>query len=227
MVLRLDRQGVSSILTMAFIILGTVIGVALLWAFVLKNTGRSGEVVDPDCLTINLELIDCKEYGSCNYAQGLGTYSAEILVKRGVGSGNLTGLRFIFESPSGFKGVYDRDLNPPEIKELENYQFENSYSIPVPVSGNPNTVSVAALIGKKKDVCPITSVPKQCPVITNPPPLGSKPGNRAYCCQQPPHPDQGCYNGEDEHFPLNFQGLLISEIMPPGNWTLCCESENS
>ena len=41
-----DERGLSSIVTIAFIILGTVIGVALLWAFVMKSTSRSGEIVD-------------------------------------------------------------------------------------------------------------------------------------------------------------------------------------
>ena len=92
----LEKRGVSSILTLAFIILGTIIGVVLLWVFVNKSISRGGEVIDPDCFTLNLEMVECNINSYCSYASGTGVYEAQMLVKRNVGQGNVTGLRFVF-----------------------------------------------------------------------------------------------------------------------------------
>jgi len=176
---RLDKRGVSSVLTLAFIILGTIIGVVLLWVFVNKSIERGGETIDPDCLTLNLELSDCKAYGSCNNFLGVGKYDADVVVKRKTGTGNVTGLRFVFESLVGIKSIYDRDLNPPILSELGSVQFKDSYKIPVP--GSPNVVKVVALIGEKRDVCPISSNSLKCVIVQEPPPQGfSSPSQ---CCQ--------------------------------------------
>ena len=222
MISGLGSKGISSVITVALIVLGTIIGVALLWAFVNKSVERGGDTVDTDCLTLNLDLIDCKAYGSCNYYSGLGGYSANILINRKAGSGNLTGLRFVFEDQYGFKKTYDRDLNPPSLNELEGVQFGDGYAIPIP--GQPNLVRVVPLIGAKKDVCPITSNSKTCQIVQLPPPLGNSPNNpipRSYCCQQSVNYSE-CYNGLDPEYPINMSGQLTNGIIPPGNRTLCC-----
>lgn len=219
----LGKRGISSVLTVALILLGTVIGVSLLWAFVVKSTDRSGEVVDPDCLTVNLELTDCKAYGSCSYVAGSRGYDANIFINRKVGSGNLTGLRFIFEDQYGIKKTYDRELNPPILNELESFRFQDGYSIPV--AGDPHIVKVVALIGEKKDVCPISSVSQRCEIITTPPPLGNNPP-RPQCCMWP-RDSSLCYDGNDPNYLINSNGQLTNGIMPPGNRTLCCFIEPS
>ncbi len=225
-----DRKGISSVLTLAFLILGTVIGVSLLWVFVNKNVDRSEEITDVDCFTLDFKLLECKAYGVCLYDQGLGRYNANILVERGVGPGNLTGLRFIFEDRKRAKEVYDQDLNVPSLKldELSRVKFKDPYSIPL--SGEPYLVRIAALLGKKKDVCPVASASQTCSNITSPPPLGSKPCSsppcspyEGYCCQWPNNHSQ-CYDGSDSiNYPIDPVTGKLTKGMPPGNITLCCK----
>src|SRR3989344_2943111 len=140
----MDKRGISSIVSMAFIILGTIIGIVLLWVFVNKSIERSGDVVDPDCLTLNLELVGCNVNSTCNYGTGTNIYEAQTLVKRNVGKGNVTGLRFIFESAAGIRKSYDESLSGPErhLGELESLRFEQPRIISV--LGYQSTVKVAA-----------------------------------------------------------------------------------
>lgn len=236
----MNKRGISSVITLALIVLGTVIGAAFLWAFVVKNTERGGEIIDPDCLTVDLDIIECKAYGLCSYGTGLGGYDANILVKRGVGQGNLTGLRFIFENSFGIKaGVYDKELNQLSLNELENLQFRDPYNS-IPVADIPNLVSVVALIGKDKKVCPIASAAKICEIKTQPPAFGAIP-NTTYtsgqyypnnrggnCCQWLANPRE-CYNGEDTNYPINNLGIVTNPTnaplingLPPGNRSVCC-----
>jgi hypothetical protein len=235
-----NRRGLNSILTVMFIILGTFIGVALLWAFILKSANRSNEVVDPDCLTIDLEILDCKAYGACSYYGGLGYYEADVLIKRDIGRGNITGLRFIFENPLKRKGTYDIDLSTKDLSELQSIKFTEPDSS-IPVQGLlPDLLSVTALIGKNKDVCPVTSNSIKCPALTTPPPQGNVsnntyaggPGyansNRAgNCCQWPVNYSE-CYNGGDSEYTFDptTKRLIVSSGLPPlpaGNKTVCCQ----
>lgn len=230
-----NKRGVSSVVTVAFIILGTILGLALLWSFVTKTTNsKSGEVVDPDCLTISLEMVDCKAYGICDYYFGSGGYEANVLVKRNPGQGNVTGLRFIFENEGGRKGTYDVSLNNTgkELSELGSVQFVQPYSIPVQ-SENPHIIRVAALMGKNKDVCPITSNSARCPIINTPPIFGeyannTEPGsfpasNRiGNCCQWPKNLSV-CYDGGDLNYPFDSNYNLVNGL-PPGNYTVCCQN---
>ncbi|MEK6908704.1 MAG: hypothetical protein AABX23_01485 [Nanoarchaeota archaeon] len=232
----IDRGGISSVVSVALITLGAIIGVALLWAFISKNIeNASSEIVDPDCLTVNLELMNCQTYGACNYQIGGGYYEANVLVKRSVGQGNVTGLRFIFENWLGGKGTYDRNLNAIGLGELQSLQFTDPYdAIPVQ-AGEPHLLRVAALIGKNKDVCPIASNSVRCPSVTMTPPLGNvsnntytggtySNSNRAgNCCQHPVNYSE-CYNGMDQSYPINpITRQLINGILPPGNKTVCCQ----
>src|SRR3989344_2155518 len=226
-----DERVLSSIVTIAFIILGTVIGVALLWAFVMKSTSRSGEIVDPDCLTVNLELMNCEAYNACSYYSGLQYYEADVLVKRNIGKGNVTGLRFIFENIIKKRGAYDKDLGSRSFNELDKIDFVEPFgSIPIQV-GFPDSLRIVALIGKNKDVCPLTSNAMKCPIMNVPLQFGvyandtdsskasSKRGGN--CCQYPANNNE-CYDGKDTRYQINPTNGRLTNGLPPGNKTTCC-----
>jgi len=222
----LEKRGVSSILTLAFIILGTIIGVVLLWVFVNKSISRGGEVIDPDCFTLNLEMVECNINSYCSYASGTGVYEAQMLVKRNVGQGNVTGLRFVFENSFGIKKAYDEILSGPDLHlgELESLRFEQPRI--VRVAGYQANVKVAALIGEKKDVCPIASLPQKCDSIGREFPSGAHPnlaGPSSYCCQHPNDPNY-CYDGTTQGYGINAQTGQLENGYPPGFQykTLCC-----
>lgn len=237
----MNKRGISSVIGVSLIVLGAFIGTALLWAFVNKNIQNAqSEVTDPDCLTLNLEVVSCKAYDTCTYGDGWNYYEADLLVKRNVGRGNVSALRFIFENNFGISGVVDKDLSNLNLKELSSISFTEPFDgIPMPVS--PGTVKVAALIGDKKDVCPVASSTASCPIFSmGPLPLGNvsnytyatgSPGftyNRrgGNCCQHPVN-RSACYDGGDPNYSFNAQGILInasgSPGLPSGNTSVCCQ----
>ncbi len=239
----IKRRGLSSVIGVALITLGTIIGVSLLWAFVSRNVDDArNEVTDPDCLTINLEVVSCNAFNACSYMHGNNYYEADMVVRRNVGKGNITALRFIFDDPNGISGIADRDINSVNLGELGSVRFAEPYGgVPIPVY--PWLVKVAALIGPKKEVCPITSTAVSCPILSQSLPLGNVanstysgiPSEFVYnrrmdsCCQHPLNRSQ-CYLGGDPNYPFNSQGLLInattglpSTILPPGNTSICCQ----
>ena len=226
-----ERRGLSPVLTMAFIVVGVIVGVVLLWAFASKSIERGEDVIDPDCFTVDLDVVSCNAYGTCNYEIGTGSYNADILVNRGIGRADLSGLRFAFEDIYGRKGVHDIDLATLfPLEELQSLQFEDPFRIPV-VSFEPYLVRVIALIDSKKKVCPLVSEPVFCNTAQPKPPIGPNSA-QGQCCQQIPWNLNECYNGLDPNYPI-INGVVnyitgtgspspYSPISPPGNNTICC-----
>jgi hypothetical protein len=228
-----DKGGLSSVVTITLIILGTFIGTALLWAFVVRSIDKSTEVVDPDCLTISLEVVDCKAYGACGYSSGISYYDSDVVVKRNIGKGNVTGLRFVFENLVGGKGTYDRVLSPLSLDELQTLKFEPHSSIPVPV-GIPKLLKVVALIGKNKDVCPVASNSIVCPRLTELPSLNIYPNDSSHndrvntnrgknCCQYPVN--SLCYDGSDPDHPIDVGTGELTNGLPEGYINVCCNKD--
>jgi len=234
-----DRRGISSIVSLMLIILGTIIGAALLWVFVLKTTGKSSETADADCFTLNIEPLKCDAYAACDYNSGTNYYEADILLRRNVGRGNVTGLRFIFESSQGIKGAYDKTLTS-DLDELQTLNFVEPFgSIPIiggpVIPGQPHTLRIAALMGVNKDVCPIASSDVKCPLFNTQLPfgnvsnssymgIGQYTNNRreGYCCQYPKNFSE-CYNGNDPAYPIDPVTRRLIGQLPPGNKTVCCQ----
>lgn len=227
-----DRKGLSSVVSVTLLILGTVIGVALLWAFVVKNVDKTSEIDEAGCLTVNLDLVSCNAYGACDYNQGGPYYEADIAIKRNVGAGNVTGLRFIFEDATGRKKAYDKDLSGLRLNELDTLRIIEP-GIPVP-SNSVNFLRVAALVGKDKDACSITSNRVRCigqtPLLlagmyanntlgySEQPPSSHRAGR---CCMWPVNVSE-CYNGADPDYPFDSDTGELSNGLPPGNVSACC-----
>lgn len=224
----MNKKALSPVLTMVIVVLGVVVGVVLLWVFANKAIERGGEATDPDCLTTDLDVLSCVASGVCNYNAGASYYRADILVRRGVGSGDLTGLRFSFEDSFGRKGVYDFDLTTLfpgiSLEELQSLLFHDPFPASIPVvSFTPYLVRVIALVGQEKSVCPSASTPQICSVVQVVPPPGSKPqAGNGQCCQWPPNLDE-CYDGCDPDYIINPLSGELNGNLPPGNISICCE----
>ncbi|MGV8131470.1 MAG: hypothetical protein ACP5N7_05225 [Candidatus Pacearchaeota archaeon] len=237
----MNKRGLSSVIGVSLLVLGTIVGASLLWAFVSRNVNDAkSEVIDPDCLTVDLEVISCQAVHTCGYEKGWNYFEADLLLKRNIGKGNVSALRFIFEDPNGISGTEDRSVSSQGLKELGSIRFTQPFEgIPIPVY--PGTVKVAALIGPKMDVCPITSKIASCPIISTELPFGAvsnstfNPGLETFsynrradnCCQHPVNTSQ-CYNGGDPNYQFDSLGHLVNALgqptgLPPGNLTVCCQ----
>lgn len=234
------KRGLAPVLSVALITLGVIIGVALLWIFAQKSLDRGKDVIDPDCFTVDIKLNSCVAYGACSYGAGGGHYDADILVKRGIGRANLTGIRFSFEDTFGKKGVYDYNLTGVALEELQNLRFDYfPAKVPI-VTNDPYLVRAIALVGKKHDACPSASEPVFCNIAPGylPPPLGAIPGTTTItgqCCQCPKNLTE-CYDGGDSNYPIPSTGpnagLVIHNGAPvngtaPGFKSVCCQWDPS
>ncbi len=227
-----ERRGLGSVLTIAFVTLGVIVGVVILWTFVQKSIGRGEEVIDPDCFTLDLKLAKCEAYGQCSFYSGTTGYEADILVKRGIGRANLTGIRFAFEDDIGRKSVYDFNLTGIQIEELQNVLFTDPWPARIPVVSNaPHLVRAIAMIGPNRDVCPLASEPVFCNTRQTSPSLGNLPGTSAaqnYCCQCLPFMNySACYPGNDTNYPIQNgvvynNGAPYPMGVPPGYTSVCC-----
>ncbi len=233
-----ERNGLAPVLSVALLTLGVIIAVSLLWIFLSKLIKTDREMIGPDCLTTNLEIVSCQTMGICNYYDGSQGYNSDVLIKRGVGEGNLTGIRFSFEDILSRKSVYDANLTSLmpgyTLEELQSLRF-NQYPSKVPTQGPENILKVFPLLGKNYEVCPIASNPFTCLKAQNVPSIGSLPGSsdsEGMCCQCPRNESE-CYNGQDVNYPIlngivhYYEGGVLTPYnykVPPGNISVCCEN---
>ncbi|MGV8142130.1 MAG: hypothetical protein ACP5NS_00670 [Candidatus Pacearchaeota archaeon] len=241
----IHKRGLAPVMSIALITLGVIVAVVMLWIFASDTIKTRDRVIDPECFTADLSITNCQTYGACSYLSGGSVYTADILVKRGAGKANLTGLRFSFEDFLGRKILQDRNLTSLvpgySLEELQSLRFKDYPLNKIPVSGPENTVRVVPLVGKDYEVCPLASQPAQCSLSPSSgplPPTGSTPGLydiTGQCCQCPRNESE-CYNGLDDNYPL--QGGIVyntsdpsnSAILPtvysfstpPGNFSVCC-----
>lgn len=239
--LRGRRKGLAPIVATALIILGVVIGIVLLWIFASKSINRGRDVINPDCFTVDIRLNSCVAYGFCSYESGTGSYRADVLMRRGVGRADLTGIRFSFEDGFQRKGVYDYNLTSVQLEELQSLQLKDPVPASVPVvSTSPYLVRAIALLGDNRDVCPQTTEPVYCSIARPAPNYGSIPNFTAvpgtpfvpnikggYCCQCPRNYSE-CYDpgvvtpfypggmGTDPNYPINVTGSVNHLLPGPG-----------
>ncbi len=242
------KRGLAPVMSIALITLGVVVAVTLLWTFASNTIKPKDQIISPDCFTADLSVVSCQSYGVCSYFDGSGVYTADVLVKRGAGKADLTGIRFSFEDWLGRKIVQDRNLTSLlpgySLEELQSLRFRDYPLSRIPTSGPNNTLRVVPLVGEDYQVCPLASQPVSCspaPLYGVPPPLGSNPGAilpyelTGQCCQCPRNESE-CYNGLDDNYPItggivyNTSDPLNPSITPTiypygtpvGNFSVCC-----
>ncbi len=99
----MNKRGLNSIITTALIILLVLVAIALLWFFFKPTTTQAGEELSNvgQCLNIIVEPVDCKYY---YIDESSGCFNSQTMVGvtvRRTGSGDLTGLDFVFTDAVG------------------------------------------------------------------------------------------------------------------------------
>ncbi|MDP4039667.1 MAG: hypothetical protein Q8P57_03755 [Candidatus Pacearchaeota archaeon] len=187
------KKGVSAVIGTVFIILLVFIAVSGLVIYLNKSSESVEGGLITDCFTLSLEPVKCESYGYCDYRSGVNSWESEVLVKRNLGEGDLSGVRFLFKENTilGTQKIDFSDVDSFGLNELETKNFkEYPYRVKVPAGINPEEVSVVALTGNSKESCNFESDSVLCNlgVGGNPPRLGFEPGNTKYenyCCQYP------------------------------------------
>ena len=148
----MNRRGISSVVANVLIVLLVIVGVGILWAAVRPLISSSNNRVQPDCFTIDLDVMEC------DYMLGTGGNpgSAQVVVKRGVGAGDVRAVKFAFSYETGSPTVSDEFLTPG---------FDELATITKSVSGitsAPKSVVAVAMVGPEKVLCGITGTHKEC-----------------------------------------------------------------
>lgn len=178
-----NKRGISTIVGTMMVLLITIVIAGILWYFVNNSFDKSKGELNNDCLNLQLEPIKCEKRILCDYGGGGVGFQANVTVKRNIGTGDLQGVRFVFESV-GQKAIAE-DIADPNFVELQSKVFSR-----IPIGGfDPEHVKLSALAGSEKRSCGVMASPVKCTDIsTGPISGGPNPGGTPYisdCCQYP------------------------------------------
>ena len=141
------KKGIGSVVANVLIVLLVIVGVGILWAAIRPLIGSANNRVQPDCLTVDLDVVSC--------VYDIGT--ATVVVKRGVGEGDLRAMKFAFSYENGDPTVSDKTT----ISDFDELETSN----PIAVSGfiqDPKSVIAIAMIGPEEVLCNPTGSSKEC-----------------------------------------------------------------
>jgi hypothetical protein len=178
--MKVNKKGVSAVVANVLIILLVVVGVALIWAAVRPSIEEGSEGIQADCFTTQLEPLDCdltaEVLGTCSVTtattcsedadcpstetcNGYVAPTADVTVKRNPGAGDLKGIKFRFENDNDETLLEDA----PDIGALSEELATDSWTVDVTgLTGDIESVNVAALVGPQKRVCDIISTAARC-----------------------------------------------------------------
>ena len=136
---RLNKKGLSEVITSLIIILLVFVAIGIVWVVVVNILKGASDDVSIEQFSVQLKID--KQYTKIN------ADTIEIKVQRKAGEGNLAGIKFIIEDENGAISVNQEPLNVLEGKP---------YIIPLNgLSGNPTKISIAPIFnssnGKTKD----------------------------------------------------------------------------
>lgn len=100
--LKMDRKGLSDVVTTVLIILLVLAAVVIIWSFIQPAIKRSASQVTGDCINLKIEPVSCN--------------STRLVYKRDAGTANLKDVMFVF-GQGGIDNV--RNLSNSNIDELE------------------------------------------------------------------------------------------------------------
>jgi hypothetical protein len=86
-----NKRGLSQVVTTIILILLIILAISAIWVVVDRLIVKGTGSINLDQFTIDLEIVSAKINGS--------SATAEVKVRRNVGEGNLTGIKFIVEDP--------------------------------------------------------------------------------------------------------------------------------
>lgn len=140
------RKGISGVVATILIVLLVVVSVAILWGAVRPLISSTNNRVQPDCLTVDLDVT------SCVYANNI----VDVVVKRGVGEGDVTAIKFAF-SYDALPPSVSAEFLTPGFDELE-----TATKSVTGITSTPKSVIAVAMVGPEKVLCGITGTPKEC-----------------------------------------------------------------
>ena len=135
------RKGISGVVATILIVLLVVVSVAILWGAVRPLISSTNNRVQPDCLTVDLDVT------SCVYANNI----VDVVVKRGVGEGDVTAIKFAF-SYDALPPSVSAEFLTPGFDELE-----TATKSVTGITSTPKSVIAVAMVGPEKVLCGITS----------------------------------------------------------------------
>lgn len=187
----LKKRGLSIIISTFLIILLVFVLAVSLVIYLNNASDKLGKTNINDCFNLDIQPVKCETYGFCDYYSGQRTYGAEVLVERGSGDGDLSGIRFLFSGTgffgeeTGFSDIKIAGIKPLETKTINPYPQR----VIVPRSITPQTVKLISLVGSKLQECNIESKSVGCVNQISPPLKGLIPSpvdeSQNFCCQYP------------------------------------------
>ena len=145
----MNKRGLSGVVTVILIILLVLVAVGIIWAAIRPPIEETVDGISGDCLTLDVEALNCEESGT-NYTVGF---------IRNNGAGGLSDVAVVFYDPAGQTRVF---YYGAALNELE------TGSLVVPVGNFTGFVvdraNVAAVIqpGEDRITCDITAEAQAC-----------------------------------------------------------------
>ena len=127
----MKRKGVSGVITAVLLVAIVIVAVVIVYTVVVPIVRESSTNIQTDTLTTDLELKAAKIlvvrerdeggiFGALDADDSQQSTIAEIQVKRPVGKGDVSAIKFIFKNKEGETYVY---TEPSNIEELETKTF--------------------------------------------------------------------------------------------------------
>lgn len=137
----MKKKGLSPIIITVLVIALSLGGVALIWSSIRGNLDSLDNTSFQECLTVPLTIHACEFNGS----------TTRVRIARGAGSGELTGLRFVFDTSEG-EQIRDNPSALPAQLETRNYFWAETVV--------PRDVDVAAIVDG--NTCAVSGTPRPC-----------------------------------------------------------------
>ena len=180
------RKGISGVVATILIVLLVVVSVAILWGAVRPLISSTNNRVQPDCLTVDLDVTSCVyannivdvvvvevdvvvvdilvevlvevdvEVVLTDVEVDVVDILVDVLVKRGVGEGDVTAIKFAF-SYDALPPSVSAEFLTPGFDELE-----TATKSVTGITSTPKSVIAVAMVGPEKVLCGITGTPKEC-----------------------------------------------------------------
>ena len=179
----MNKRGVGSVVATVLIVLLVVVGVGVLWGAVRPLIGSVGDRVQPDCLTVDLDVMSCVYsaevsgtcsisgasctgivQGSCPSSQTCDNYvpaTTIVSVRRGVGRADIRAVKFAFSFDNS-----DSLITPEIVTSVGELETFTSSLGGFPSVGGvvqaPQLVIVVPMVGENKFLCTPNVNPFPC-----------------------------------------------------------------
>jgi hypothetical protein len=128
----LTKKGVSEIIVTILIVLLALVVIIIVWQVVVPMIQSTSSNIGTSAVTMNLEIKNAYVNYTTNWSQ--------IIIKRNVGVGNLSGIKFIFENSTD-SWIHEEDTSLEELQEQSYYIYFGTN-----ITGDITKVSIAPIV---------------------------------------------------------------------------------